>query len=70
MLDCAFCERPLVCDACRSDYVPPSPEVYEAMSRPEVALNCPSCGAVLVCHWCKTPYDGLVVGETDDQADA
>jgi hypothetical protein len=19
---------------------------------------CPGCGEVLVCHWCKTPYDG------------
>jgi hypothetical protein len=58
MIPCAYCERPLVCDACRAEYNPPSPEVYESLSRPEVAVSCEDCAAPLVCHWCKTPYDG------------
>jgi len=55
---CTYCNNPLECDDCREPYVPPSPEHYAALSRPEVALACPECGATLICHWCKTPYDG------------
>ena len=58
MVACAYCERPLICDACRADYVPPSPEHYEALSRREDEVLCPACEQVLVCHWCKTPYEG------------
>ena len=58
MIQCAYCEKPLVCDACGAEYVPPSPEHYQALSRPEVPLDCPVCEAVLICHWCRTPYDG------------
>jgi hypothetical protein len=58
LVPCAYCERPLTCDNCRIEYQPPTPEHYEALSRPEVVLTCLGCGAVLVCHWCKTPYDG------------
>jgi len=53
----------LTCQSCGADYRPPTREHYEALSRPEVPLACPECQAVLVCHWCKTPYDG---GESDD----
>jgi hypothetical protein len=60
MVDCAYCERPLMCAECRSAYLPPSREHYEALSLPEIPLVCPACGAALVCHWCQTPYDGLV----------
>jgi hypothetical protein len=49
----------LTCDNCRTEYRPPDPEVYEALSREDVLLSCPECGEVLVCHWCKTPYDGV-----------
>ncbi|HZW30250.1 MAG TPA: hypothetical protein VFF52_06040 [Isosphaeraceae bacterium] len=66
MVTCAYCEKPLVCDKCRADYTPPSEEVYQALSQPDVLLACPECGAVLICHWCKTPYDGSV----QDAADA
>ena len=58
MVPCAYCERPLTCDGCGTPYKPPSQEHYEALSRPEVPIDCPDCHAVLVCHWCKTPYDG------------
>ncbi|CAN5893406.1 hypothetical protein BH23PLA1_BH23PLA1_40290 [soil metagenome] len=58
MVNCAYCEGPLVCDDCQADYQPPDPEAYRALSWTESSLNCPSCGALLVCHWCKTPYDG------------
>jgi hypothetical protein len=59
MIACAYCERPLICESCRTPYTPRSQQDYEALSQPDVALGCPECGTVLVCHWCKTPYDGL-----------
>ncbi|MHB1558167.1 MAG: hypothetical protein ACYC61_11950 [Isosphaeraceae bacterium] len=68
MIECPYCEKPLVCEACSAEYVPPTPEHYEALSRPEVPLYCPNCEAMLVCHWCKTPYDGEPEGQ-DDAAD-
>ncbi len=58
MVPCAYCDRPLTCAACRAEYAPRSQAHYEALSRPEVPVECPGCGAVLVCHWCRTPYDG------------
>jgi hypothetical protein len=58
MIDCASCERPLICESCGTPYSPPSQEHYEALSQPDVAIECPECGAVLVCHWCKYQYDG------------
>jgi hypothetical protein len=67
---CAYCERPLICEACQTPYQPPSSEAYEALSQPEKALSCQSCGAVLVCHWCKTPYDALSEGESNGDAPA
>lgn len=65
-MNCAYCERPLECDACRTLYLPPSQAHYDAISRPEVPLTCPECGATLVCHWCKTPYDGMSGEEGED----
>jgi RNase P subunit RPR2 len=59
MIDCAYCERPLICESCRTPYMPPTQEQYEALSHPDVAVGCPECGTVLVCHWCKASYDGL-----------
>ncbi len=50
MVACAYCERTLVCEACGSAYLPPSAEAYQALSRPEAAINCPGCGSVVVCH--------------------
>lgn len=58
MIHCAYCERPLVCDACQVPYLPPTSEHYQALSRPEVRIFCARCHSVLVCHWCRTPYDG------------
>ena len=58
MLSCAYCERPLTCDACQAPYQPADPEDYAALSRSEEPIRCPSCERLLVCHWCKTPYDG------------
>jgi hypothetical protein len=63
MAACAYCERPLICDQCGADYVPPTEESYQALSQADVLLTCTECGAVLVCHWCKTPYDGLAGDE-------
>ncbi len=65
MIACSYCDRPLLCAECQAEYVPPSQAHYEALSRPEVRLECPACEAVLVCHWCKAAYDGLA-----DQDDA
>ena len=58
MVACAYCERPLICDACQAEYTPPTAEHYEALSEAEEIILCPACEQVLVCHWCKTPYDG------------
>lgn len=58
MIPCAYCARPLICEGCGAEHVPPDQEHYEALSRPEVPVDCPECETVLVCHWCKTPYDG------------
>jgi hypothetical protein len=57
MIACAYCERPLLCDACQIPYMPPTQAHYEALSQQDMALDCPECGAALVCHWCKTAYD-------------
>ena len=61
---CAYCDRPLECEACRTPYVPPDQAHYDALSRTEVPIACEACGAVLVCHWCKTPYDGSAGDES------
>jgi hypothetical protein len=58
----------LTCDICRAEYQPPTQEHYEALSRPEVMLTCPGCGSVLVCHWCKTPYDGASEAPDEESA--
>jgi hypothetical protein len=65
MVDCAYCEKPLVCDNCRAEYVPATEEHYRALSQPDALLTCTGCGEVLVCHWCKTPYDGSDEETTD-----
>lgn len=56
-MDCAYCERPLICESCQQPYAPPSAEDYAAVSELEETITCPACGEVLVCHWCKTPYE-------------
>ena len=67
MVDCAFCEHPLICMACQVPYQPPSVEEYQAMSQPEETLICPACGEILTCQWCQTPYDGEA-GDDDEPA--
>ncbi len=58
MIECAYCERPLICARCSAPYKPPSQQHYEALFQSEAYLDCPECGSVLVCHWCKASYDG------------
>ena len=65
-MQCVYCENPLECDACGEFYSPKGLGEYQALSRPEVPIICPGCGGILVCHWCKTPYDG----EGDDESSA
>ncbi len=65
-MDCVFCDRPLECDACGEPYEPRGRAAYEALGRVEVPVACPSCGSVLVCHWCRTPYDGEDGGAPGD----
>jgi hypothetical protein len=62
MVHCAYCERPLICDNCQAQYVPPTEEHYLALSQPDALVTCTQCSEVLVCHWCKTPYDGAPEG--------
>jgi hypothetical protein len=57
-MDCAYCEKPLICDACGELYNPPGLAEYQALWRPEIPIVCPACEAIVVCHWCKMPYDG------------
>jgi hypothetical protein len=57
-MQCAFCERPLICDDCGLEHRPPDVEAYRALSMGEEEILCPGCGRTLVCHWCKAPYDG------------
>jgi hypothetical protein len=64
-MNCAFCERPLICDGCQAAYTPPTAEDYNALSWTDVPVSCPACGEVLVCHWCKVPYDGRSQEEAD-----
>ena len=66
MIPCVYCDRPLDCLACRENYRPPGQAQYDALSRPEVPLSCSACGTPLVCHWCRTPYDG---GGGEDEGD-
>lgn len=69
MVDCAYCEKPLICESCGAEYLPPTLEHYVALSERDSLLDCPACGSVLICHWCKTPYDGTVEDEEDSAAD-
>jgi hypothetical protein len=69
MVNCAYCERPLICESCRTPYAPPTADDYESLSRPEVAVICPGCETILVCHWCKTPYDGSTGDEPAAETD-
>jgi DNA-directed RNA polymerase subunit RPC12/RpoP len=66
MVACAYCEHTLICDSCQAEFVPASPQQYEALSMSEDLITCPGCNQVLVCHWCKTPYDGEA---EDDEAE-
>jgi hypothetical protein len=65
MVPCAYCEKPLECDACRAEFRPADPEIYRQLSWPEQPVACPGCGQVLVCRWCKAPYDGQVADAED-----
>lgn len=56
MVPCASCEKPLICEECGAEFIPPTDEHYRALSEPGRTVECPECGEVLVCHWCKTPY--------------
>ena len=32
-----------------------------------IVITCPECEQVLVCHWCKTPYDGATARTTPEE---
>ena len=65
-MNCAYCERPLICESCQAEFRPLDPDAYQDLSTRSAAVACPACGAVLVCHWCKTPYDGSGSEEAED----
>jgi len=60
MIPCAYCNRPLTCDDCGEPFLPPDPATYHSLSWTDHPIACPSCSHVLICRWCKTPYDGLL----------
>ncbi len=62
-MQCAYCEKPLLCDACQAPFVPADPDLYQALSMGEQPILCPACGQILICHWCKFPYDGQSASE-------
>jgi hypothetical protein len=68
MLECAYCERPLICDACGVDFQPADRDQYADLSAAEEPIACPGCGQTLVCKWCKTPYDGRADEEEEATA--
>jgi hypothetical protein len=55
---CAFCDKPLICDACNADFQPASEDQYHDLHSTDRPVFCPECEQLLICHWCKTPYDG------------
>jgi hypothetical protein len=57
-MHCVYCNNPLDCAECRTVYEPADQAAYDALSRPEVPVMCGTCGTILVCYWCRTPYDG------------
>lgn len=65
-MQCAYCDRLLICDGCGKEWQPASEEAYHAMEQRDVPVICPDCEAVLVCHWCKTPYDGMEEAEVEE----
>ena len=67
-MQCAFCERPLICDGCGIEYQPADLEQYRARSMGEAQVLCRGCGQPLVCHWCKTPYDGSTDADEGEAA--
>jgi len=66
-MKCAFCENPLICEACGAEFVATTPELYDAISRCDETVPCPACEALLVCHWCKTPYGADPQGDHDKE---
>lgn len=58
MVPCAYCGQPLICAGCQAGYHPADQEQYQALFLAESPVACPECEGLLVCHWCKTPYDG------------
>lgn len=55
---CVYCENPLLCETCDTEFEPVTQEQYEALTRREVPVFCAVCEQILVCRWCKFPYDG------------
>jgi hypothetical protein len=66
-MECAYCERALICEACQTAFEPPTADDYVALSAKEETILCPACGEILVCHWCKTTYDG---GSSDEPSES
>jgi hypothetical protein len=67
MLECAYCDKPLICDSCGAEFRPAGPDEYSALSRSEQPVQCPDCSEILVCKWCKTPYDGREAVEESER---
>ena len=63
-MTCVYCEHPLDCIHCRTNFSPKGQGEYLALSRPEIPLYCHECGQVLICYWCQMPYDGK--GDEDE----
>jgi hypothetical protein len=64
MIKCSFCERPLVCKACRRPFHPRRSETHVGVYQPDVEVSCTECQKVLACSACGFVYGGE---ETDDK---
>ncbi len=41
MIDCAYCQRPLICDGCQTPYLSPRRKYYESPLPPAGPIFCP-----------------------------
>ena len=66
MIKCSFCERPLVCKACKQPFRPRHGETHSGIYQPDTAVSCPECQKLLVCKECGFAYG--VQDEIDEEA--
>jgi hypothetical protein len=64
-VQCSFCERPLVCNACGRLFQPRDPATHQAAYWPEYLVVCPECRQPLVCKACGFAFGSEEKDEQD-----